>query len=377
MKNPLEIILRRKLQCESYDLMMTVSKFEGQNELLAILKLFEEHGGVTKSTVNEELLSQPANSHYGQNVLSVVESYGLIKPGLRMGRYELTETGKGALEMKKIPFPNKGTFKVLISHDSLLPSEILDIGETDPRDFAGHSEKSITGLPEGFIEILRKWSKKTMTLSARNLETVVINEFNTTGIKTQFNGDYSLSLKVRYEEKPKLYFTGKSEVRIESPDGLDSFDIMEELMREQGELTVMQEEPVLLLGTAGLSMHEIRTFSKTYNLSVPMLEKYGTFERASISNLRIFPESPTEAKKWAWKLVLDALDHYIGKKQFDDLVKYTCGRFEPKYKTQDLVRGIPSYENVMKKAKSGEAEFKVPFWNLVAPSDLSPVRVPQ
>ena len=205
----------------------------------------------------------------------------------------------------------------------------------------------------------------------------MISEFNTTGIKTQYNGNYGLSLKVRYGEKPKLYFTGKSEVRIESPNDLDSFDIMEELMREQGRLTVMEEEPVLLLGTAGLSMPELRTFSKTFNLSAPRLENYGTFERISVNNLRIFPESLSEAKKWAWKLVLDGVDHYIGKNEYDELVKSTCGRFEPKYNSQDLVSGIPSYENVLKKAKSGDSEFKGQYWYLVAPSDLSPWREPQ
>ena len=377
MKNPIEIKLRRKLQCESYGLMMTVSKFEGQNELLAILKLFEEHGSVTKSTVNEELLSQPADSHYGQNVLSVVESYGLIKPGTRIGRYELTETGKEALEMKKIPFPNKGTFKVLISHDPLLPHEILDIEDAEPRDFAGHSEKSITGLPEAFIEILRTWSKRTLTLPGRNLEAVVVSEFNTTGIKTQYNGDYGLSLKVVYGEKPLLYFTGKSEVRIESPSDLDSFNIFEELMREQGELTFKQEDPVLLLGVSGLSITELRTFTKNYSLSAPRLENYGTFERVSVNNIRIFPSSLSEAKKWAWKLVLDGVDHYIGKEQYDSLVKTTCGKFEPNYDSQNLMGGIPSYESLIKRAKSGDAEFKGPYWYIVAPNDLCPGRAPQ
>ena len=36
-----EISLNRKLSCEVYSLIMTVSKFEGQDEILAVLRLFE------------------------------------------------------------------------------------------------------------------------------------------------------------------------------------------------------------------------------------------------------------------------------------------------------------------------------------------------
>jgi len=377
LKKPLEINLRRKLQCESYDLMMTVSKFEGQNELLAILKLFEEHGSVTQSIVNEELLSQPASSQYGQNVLSVVESYGLIRQGTRMGKYELTETGKDALEMNKIPFPNKGPFNILISHDPLLPYEILDIRDTDQTDFDGQSEKSLSGLPGEFLEILKKWSKKTLALSARNLETVIVVEFNPTGIKTRYKGDYGLSLQVRYGKKPELYFTGKSEIRIKSPNDLDSLDILNELLNKQGKLTVQQGEPVLLVGTAGLTMSDLGNFSKNYNISDPGLENYGTFEPVSVNNLRIFPSSLSEAKKWAWKLVFDGLDHYIGKRQYDELVEATCRKFEPYYNAQNLMSGMPDYERVIEMAKNGDAELRKSYWYLVAPIDLSPGRAPQ
>lgn len=378
MNIPFEINLRRKLTCESYNLMMTISKFEGQNEILAILKLFDEHRSVTKSIVNEELLSQPANSQYGQNVLSAVESYGLIKQNSKGGKYELTDTGNNALDIGKIPFPNRGIFNVLVSYDSLLPREILYIGEIGGGDFAENTNnKSIKSLPSRFSEILEKWLNKTLTLPASNSENVIINKYSPTGINTEYNANFGLSLKVIYGEKPRLYLTGKSDVSLISPNGLDSFNIMKELMKEEGSLKIKEEEPTLLVGIAGLSIADIRAFSRTYNLFDPKLENYGNFEQVRVNNLKIFPKSLLEAKKWAQKLVIDGLDHYVGKTQYDELVRSKCRRFEPTYNFDNIVDGIPSYERAKKMAKSGDAEFKNAFWYLIAPSDLSPRRVPK
>ena len=378
MNIPFEINLRRKLTCESYNLMMTISKFEGQNEILAILKLFDEHRSVTKSIVNEELLSQPANSQYGQNVLSAVESYGLIKQNSKGGKYELTDTGNNALDIGKIPFPNRGIFNVLVSYDSLLPREILYIGEIGGGDFAENTNnKSIKSLPSRFSEILEKWLNKTLTLPASNSENVIINKYSPTGINTEYNANFGLSLKVIYGEKPRLYLTGKSDVSLISPNGLDSFNIMKELMKEEGSLKIKEEEPTLLVGIAGLSIADIRAFSRTYNLFDPKLENYGNFEQVRVNNLKIFPKSLLEAKKWAQKLVIDGLDHYVGKTQYDELVRSKCRRFEPTYNFDNIVDGIPSYESAKKMAKSGDAEFKNAFWYLIAPSDLSPRRVPK
>lgn len=378
MNIPFEINLRRKLTCESYNLMMTISKFEGQNEILAILKLFDEHRSVTKSIVNEELLSQPANSQYGQNVLSAVESYGLIKQGSKVGKYELTDTGNNALDIGKIPFPNRGIFSVLVSYDSLLSGEILYIREIGGGDFSENTNnKSIKSLPGRFIEILEKWLNKTLTLPASNSENVIINKYSPTGINTEYNANFGLSLKVIYGEKPRLYLTGKSDVSLISPNGLDSFNIMKELMKEEGSLKIKEEEPTLLVGIAGLSIADIRAFSRTYNLFDPKLENYGNFEQVRVNNLKIFPKSLLEAKKWAQKLVIDGLDHYVGKTQYDELVRSKCRRFEPTYNFDNIVDGIPSYERAKKMAKSGDAEFKNAFWYLIAPSDLSPRRVPK
>jgi hypothetical protein len=372
MRNPVEINLKRRIEYESYSLMMTVSKFERQNEILAILKLFEDHDTITKSMVNVELLSEPDNSFYGQNILSAVELYGLIKRNPRNPVYSLTEAGSYALKKSKIPLPDRGVFKVLISRDPILAYEILEIKSIKNGELKRDPEKKLDPFSKEFVNIMEKWSDKPIDLPGSNLESVIFKDFDKSGAKIQNNDNYTLSLIVRLEDKPELYFIGKSKVRMEAPDDLDSFKILRELLSKYGNLVIKQGEQVLLLETAGLSIHEIREFSKDFNLAVPKLKHYGTFEAINIKNIKIFPSSVTEAREWAEKLILDGINRYMGEKEYGVLVKTTCKKFEPEYGTQNLMRSMPIYESLVEKALSKEKEMKGLYWYLVAPVDLSP-----
>lgn len=374
MKNPVEIILKRKVKCEAYALVMTVARYGDQSEILAILKLFEEHGSVNKSTVNEELLSQNANSQYGQNVLIVLESLGLIRAKSDLGKYELTEMGDESLKAGKIPYPSRGVSSVLVSSDPLLPAEILDVKDFDVSKTTQESGNNIKALPAEFIGVMKKLSKKTLELPVGNKERIVITDYSESGIRGRCNDDYGLSLRIRYGEKPELYFNSNEDVRIKCPDELESGRILEELLHDYGNLTEKNDEPVLLLRADGLTRSELKTFTKTFNLSGPQIEGYGSFLPLSIRNISIFPETLSEAKKWAWKLVLDSIDRYIGKKEYDEITYKVCLKFADTYSAQNIASSIPNYDNLMKMAKSEDTELKDQFWYIVAPDDLSPRR---
>lgn len=374
MKNPVEIILKRKVKCEAYALIMTVARYGDQSEILAILKLFEEHGSVNKSTVNEELLSQNANSQYGQNVLIVLESLGLIRAKFDSGKYELTEMGDESLKAGKIPYPSRGVSSVLVSSDPLLPAEILDVKDFDVSKTTQESGNNIKALPAEFIGVMKKLSKKTLELPVGNKERIVITDYSESGIRGRCNDDYGLSLRIRYGEKPELYFNSNEDVRIKCPDELESGRILEELLHDYGNMTEKNDEPVLLLRADGLTRSELKTFTKTFNLSGPQIEGYGSFLPLSIRNMSIFPETLSEAKKWAWKLVLGSIDRYIGKKEYDEITYKVCLKFADTYSAQNIASSIPNHDNLMKMAKSEDTELKDQFWYIVAPDDLSPRR---
>lgn len=372
MKDPVEVILKRQLQCESFRLIMTVSRFEKQNEILAILKLFVQYGTLTRSTVNRELLKLPDDSYYGENILITLESYGLIKRVMEMKSYALTETGQGALQMKKIPYPTRELFEVVISKDILLSCKILKVNEQDGATYRVNKGEGIKKLPTYLTEIMGRWVKKTLTLPAGNMKRLSITDFSQTGEETTNDFKFEISMVLKYGEKPVLSLKDKSPIRIDFETDLTSFDILKELLDKQGEL-IDRQGPVLLLETKGLSIPELRNFSKNFTLSEPFLKQYGTFQTVTVNSLRIFPSSQSEAVQWAWRLVLDEMNHYIGKKEYNDLVKNVCERFEP-YNVQTLIKSIPDYGEILKRARSGDKELKNQYWYIVAPRDLSPRR---
>lgn len=368
-----EISLNRKLSCESYSLIMTVSKFEGQDEILAVLKLFEEHESVAKSTVNTELLSQPAESNYGQNVLKAVELYGLIRNASR-GRYDLTEMGRSALDLKKVPLPNRGLFEVMVSYDPLLLVEILDIVDVEQDGLPNLLSKRIEELPEELNKTLDRRSNRILFLAARSREAAVIVEYSRNGAKAQYKGNLGISLKLKYGEQPKLYFNGKTVLQIDAPKDIDSFTAIMQLLEEEGELRLINNELTLLVRTADLTSSELRNFKKTFKVSKPSIERYGTFEPLEVDNLKIAPVDLAEANKWARKLLLESIDQYVGEKQYNTLIEEICNQFKPLYDPIDISSNLPDYRSAIKSALRGERDFNKSFWYLVAPRDLSPRR---
>lgn len=373
MTSPIEILLNRRLSCESFNLIMTVSRYEGQDQILAVLKLFAAHGSISNSTVNTELLAQPAESHYGQNVLKAVELYGLIKSAPR-GRYELTELGNESLNLNKVPIPNRGLFRIVLSHDPLLSQEILDIVDIESNKDGNLPGNKIGELPQNFLETLEKSLRKTLLLPARNKEAVSIIEIAKSGSNAQYDGDYGLSLSLKQNTKPRLYFNGKSKIQIDAPKDIDLFHILEEMLLDVGKLRDVNGNLVLLVKTKGLTSAELSTFRKNFTIRNPTIQNYGSFDPIQLNNLQIAPVSLAEAEKWARKLLVEGIDHYVDKKRYGNLVDEISRRFEPTYEANEISSALPDYNVALQSSIEGDKEFSKSFWYLVAPHDLTPRR---
>ena len=378
MKHHLELELNRKLRCDEYRILMTVSKFEKQDEILAVLTLFKEHGSLGKEVVNTELLDQPPDSSYGFNVLQVVETYRLISS--HNGRYEITETGKESLSKGSIPFPSRSVCNVTVSDDPLLPTEILDIQQ---REEIGINRKSgsdtnltdnLKKLPDNIIRILEKWKDKSLNLPAQSMQTVLIQEFEENEIKIDCKSSYSLSLRVRYREKPALFFKdnqANKSLAIKTPENLDSSEIISHIMEGYGYINDLNDDLILLVRVKDLTPLEITSFKKSFTIEKPTIPDYGSFEKIRIEGMGIFPSTLSEAKKWAEKLLVHSINRYIDREQFKELAIEICKKFEALYSPDDIREDLPDYDDLVNRAKSGDKELKDAYWYLIAPADLS------
>lgn len=373
MKGENEIVLKRKLRSETFNLLMTVSKFEAQDEIIAILKLFEQYGSITQEVLNTELLHVPPDSQYGKNVLKVVESYGLIT-GIPKGRFELTETGEEALSLRKIPVPKRGVFNVILSKDPLLPVDVVDITDTDKSDFSGYTKRDITRLPDEFLKKLESWSGRPIELPARNMMSAIVHNYSEQGIKNNFPHDFTISLRLMEKKDPELHFSGSSDIQLSAPKNLGYLSTMEEILNSEGKLTIIGDSPTLLVKADKLTILEMTQFEKNFKIDNPTLEKYGKFDPTEIWGFRIFPSDVSEAMKWGWKILIESIDKFIEPEQYEELVEEISRKFEPRYSADTIYRSLPTYERAIEGATSGDKKYNSAYWYLLAPFDLSPRR---
>ena len=373
MKRRAEVILSRRIDTQTLAMMLTVKEFDTHDEILAVLKLFNAHNQITIETVNKELLFMPPDSPYGQNVLRAVEEYGLIKEK-REGIFDLTPVGKDAMEREGIPIPKKGVYRVVISDDPLLQYKVLDIQPMESQEDKSRISNSEMDLPETVIKIFEGDMNRTIELALSDLRSVIIEDFGHLGYVLRTSSNPRISLRLTTDGDVSLKLTERKEISLKPPEEFKWFDILEQILSGSGSLKMVDDTEVLLIETEGLTVNEIRSFSKSFKIGKPSIRRYGDFDPLMIQNMRIMPSNEQQAMLWASKLLLTNIDRYVGEPEYNAIAEETAGSFEPLY-SESLIRGnLPSFSEVIRKTRERYEQYREAYWYLMAPYDLSPAR---
>ncbi len=370
MKGRTEVILSRRIDTQTIAMMLTVKEFDAHDEILAVLKLFNASDQITMETVNNELLFMPPDSPYGQNVLGAVEEYGLIKEK-KEGRFELTPVGKDAVERGEIPIPKKGIYRVVLSDDPLLQYKILDIQPLESREDESRINGSDATLPERIIEILGGDLKKPIDLALSDLRTVVIEDFGHMGYVLKTSSNPRISIRLTTDGGVSLKLTEKKEISLKPPEDIKRFDILEQILSGFGPLKMVGDTEVLLIEAKGLTVNEIRSFSKSFKIGKPSINGYGDFDTVEVQNMHIMPSNEQQAILWASKLLLTKIDHYVGEPEYNSIVQETAESFKPPYSESFIRENLPPYSEVLRKTKEHNDQYRDAYWYLMAPYDLS------
>ncbi len=364
-----EVVLARKLKCETYDIIMVISKFEKIDEIIAVLKLFQEHKTISKAHVNLELLFVNKDSAYGENVLISLELYKLIKkqPGGR--EYELTDTGNEALKRKEVPSPEGGLFNIIVSRETLLKSKIIGIKKVESGRNPAQKPDS---MPEWLKNELDSATGKTIRLPALNEESCIIDSFEESIFKRDSNNNYRLKLKLEFGKETELYFFNGNDLLIELANKIDSFSVFRDILKNEGKLKIVNENPVLFVRADNLSSQEIMTFTKTYKIMEPEIENYGKFDPVEMRGINIAPLDRKEAIKWAIKLLMETITDYIDETKYKEIAEGVSNRFSDYYDHNIILSYLPTYQNALIKAIAKDDKFINVYWYLLAPSDLKP-----
>jgi hypothetical protein len=120
------IHLTRKIKVECWRVIGQVAKVAERNELLPVLLRARERGHTDARDIAEHLLFESGSRQViAQRLLHIAEQYGLLEQENR--QYRLTESGRTALDTKKVFVPKHGAWTVWVSKDPLLRAVILRV----------------------------------------------------------------------------------------------------------------------------------------------------------------------------------------------------------------------------------------------------------
>jgi hypothetical protein len=370
MNGSTEVVLSRKIDTQTVVAIMTVREFNDQEEIFAVLKLFNIGERITKETVNSELLFMPPDSPYGLNVLKAVEEYGLIKESME-GLFELTPAGKDALEREKIPIPMRGVYRVVLSNDPLLQCKILDIEPMESKEDDGKMNNFEKELPETAVEMIDNVLNRTINLAISDLRPVIVAEWDRQGYYLKTPGNVTISLRLTTDGDVSLKLAGKKEVSLKPPEDIERFNTVKQILGNSGSLTLVDGTEVLLIEVKDLTVNEIRSFSKSFKIEKPSIYRHGGFDPVVIQNIRIMPINEREALLWASKLLLMNIDRYVGESEYNAIVQSTAKSFEPLYSERFIRENLSSYSEALRKTKERNDQYMDAYWYLMAPYDLS------
>ena len=132
-----DVVLGRAVAVSMYELVMEVVVEDRRSDLMALLMLADERGGLSASDVNRHMLFRPSGSPHGRMVVRALMDRGLLDRGSPMYRGEdedvvrhpLSSLGGRALGRRRMLRRRRGVFRTIVTDDPLVPGGVLSIDE--------------------------------------------------------------------------------------------------------------------------------------------------------------------------------------------------------------------------------------------------------
>ena len=333
------IILTRELKIECLQVVGVFSKAQKRDEILLILQRAKECGGKTDATdiARNLLFDEHSRRNVAERLLKIAEHYGLLKKDAspKKNEYALTEQGEDSLQENAVFVPEKGTWKIWISRDRLLPHPILriepfqqenahtEIYNTKPNQRA---KQKYSHLPE----ILKNWQGKTLYLH-RGKEKIAwrIDEF---GDKIEVSEAIKHNLKLSWDVlRGKLTIDGTLEdsksttyptaLSPSSPIPKLSWDeVWQELLQHydfQGEWD-RKKEILCIPFDQDVNARERMTMQRDLSISKPKLKNYSEFSPLTIENVPLSALTGEDAQEWAEWRQRKMIETYASKEKFEE-----------------------------------------------------------
>lgn len=308
-----DLILKREIKIESWNIQCELAEATKRPDILVVLQYLSEQReyGTAKGLAAELLFDEIGRERVAKRLLDIVSIYGLAVS--ERGRYHLTEKGLSALQDKSVFVPKSGVWQVVLGDDSLLPHSIIQYSEfPEPKasdeamwrhkDKTDERMKNMKKTPD----LMRKYVQKKL-LPYLHKNEVVFHSVETKSEKT----DSKLKLTIEWNvTKNTIVLKKESDIIFQdnAPD-LTVAEVWDALLQQEGLLEFWDGENLRLnidFDSAKKS-NALESMQKTIVCKAPNVDQYGKFNSVTANNIKIYPNTQEDMKRWAyWRL-----DHQV------------------------------------------------------------------
>ncbi len=366
MSKAKKITFKRKVPIQTWDLRLSVQKYEEHPVWLAILKLAQEGSGRTSpKKVQETLLVDKMPDLQAKLLLE----RGVIE-GLLDERYKLTDGGRDALEKELMPVKMRGMFTASFVDDLLIPDIVLSISEPHkpwvhkkslrPNGPARREISKAEEVPEFIRNVIDR-----QILVNMEAQPIIIKEVEEYGASQSFV-QADLTLEFISSGHTNLRLGNPINRRLPVPNELNMTysQALDTLLSDFGE-DWNQEDELVFVKFDDTEITERRSFQKSFAISRPTIPDFGSFETVTTPQIKIEPKTPINAQSWFdWLLVDQLPNKYLQQSAFHEHVSKMKAKFP-----SHLLIDEPEQESVAEELfRSGDA---AKAWLLQAPLDLT------
>lgn len=303
------IVLRRPVEIQGYDVIGEVAECCERIELSPVLKRVRETGGTYPRELAEHLLFAASRKPVARRLLKNAELLGLLKENPKYF-FTLTDQGKKTIETGEVFVPKHDEWTLWISLDSLLPSPILrvDLSKAKPAHIEVSRNPQLHDIPEYLCDAV---GREITPPASNNCTKIRIDKLEDKVQKKEeeeSDSEPQLSLLWNIGEKSlRLKGTWKNDeevnTELQPPD--ISFDtIWDDLLNNAGLSEQWTREycalQVSFSETDGI---ERETMARNLEFRHPSLPIYGQFESSKANQIPITAGTETDAKEWSeWRL---------------------------------------------------------------------------
>lgn len=338
-----------------------------------------------------------------QNVVSELVNLGILESHLNQDAtiettpyYELTETGRRALQEGQVPVPERGVFILTGTSDSLFAEPVIaclpkeggkEIGQEFDRiaqsfrnggKNQGKSQMQERNTP-AWLDELRRATPKVLASATQNREVVQITDLDENVNQAQPKDKVSVNLRVPLNSIPEMTVvrtdrSGEKKAVVETTFNLTLMDVMKCLFREkQYDFVECGNAPALLVAYEEVKGNpsEINRMQRTTTVHAPEIQGFGRFDDVKVNALPLLPRTLEDAGNWARDCLINGITTYTDEISYSQLCDREATRFSERFAPDQVRSRLPTYQEMKTIVKERRESDPKRYWFITAPALLT------